>query len=62
MASYRKSESSSSRLSPASPSAVSPDVGDKTPLTAVEKYRLLRETRRVLRRERLAEGRKSALR
>lgn len=57
MASYRDIEGNLSSSSKAPREPLSQDA--KVSLTAVEKYRLLRETRRIVRRERLAGERKS---
>ncbi|WKE47052.1 hypothetical protein [Gluconobacter oxydans] len=62
MASYRKPERSSFHIPAASQDGRSSGGEGKSALSAVEKYRLLRETRRVLRRERLASERKADLR
>ena len=58
MASYRNTETSLPRISSKTQRSEGSDLAEKNSLSAVEKYRLLRETRRVVRRERLAEARK----
>lgn len=62
MASYRKTEGASFHIPAESQDCHSSERERKPALSAVEKYRLLRETRRVLRRERLAGERKADLR
>ncbi|GLQ83413.1 hypothetical protein GCM10007872_03210 [Gluconobacter sphaericus NBRC 12467] len=62
MASYRKPERSSFHIPAESQDARFSAGEGKSALSAVEKYRLLRETRRVLRRERRAAERKVDLR
>ncbi len=58
MASYRNTETSLPRISSKLQQSGGCDLAEKSSLSAVEKYRLLRETRRIVRRERLAETRK----
>ena len=59
MASYRNTQASLSRISSKAQQSGCRDPEERVCLSAVEKYRLLRETRRVVRRERLADERKS---
>lgn len=62
MASYRKIEGALLHIPAQTQEGLSSEMEPRPPLSAVEKYRLLREARRVLRRERLAQERKAELR
>lgn len=59
MASCRDTETPLFHISSKTQESDCCDLTEKTTLSAVEKYRLLRETRRAVRRERLADERKS---
>lgn len=59
MASCRDAETPPFHISSKTQEVECCDLRERIPLSAVEKYRLLRETRRAVRRERLAGERKS---